>query len=525
MKEVVAGKVADFNNGQMKKIDVGEESVLLVKENDQFFAVGNKCSHYGAPLSNGAYCEGVVRCPWHGACFNVKNGDIEDYPGLDSLHKFEVKVCGDDVIIKIDLELLKSFRRTKTMIKKSSGKSRTVLIIGGGPASVVCAETLRQEGFAGSIVLLSQETHLPYDRIKLSKAMHMNPKEIALRSEEFYKSSDIELMLGEKVNGVCANDKSITLASGRRLNYDKLVLATGGMPRRLPIPGCDLTNVHMLRTPKDANAIISSAEGKNVVIIGSSFIGMEVASSLAAKAKSVSVVDLVLYPFQMTLGEKLGGFMQKLHESNGVKFHFETSVKEFIGENGQVKEAVLANGTVLPADVCVMGVGVVPATEFVKNSGLSMTQRGFITVNKKMETNLPDIYAAGDIVEFPLSIAANQQSNVQHWQMAHMHGRIAGLNIAGKPTDINSVPYFWTVQFGKSVRYTGYGVGYDDVIVHGNVDNGKFLAYYTKGENVIAAASLGWDPIVSQVAQLFNKGGSISKMEIITEASSWTCRL
>jgi len=525
MAEVVAGKVADFTNGQMKKIDIGDQSVLLVKEKDNFYAVGNKCSHYGAPLTNGAYCDGVVRCPWHGACFNVKTGDIEDFPGLDSIHKFEVEVRGGDVVIKYNPDLLTNFRRMKTMTKQSSDNKKTVMLVGGGPATVVCAETLRQEGFTGRIVLLSQMKHLPYERIKLSKAMNMDAKDIALRSEDFYKTNGIELMLGEEVKSVSTSNKKIALASGKSLDYDKLVLATGGMPRRLPIPGVDLNNIHMLRTISDANAIASKAEGKNVIIVGSSFIGMEVASALASKASSVSVVDLVKVPFQLTLGEKLGAFFTKLHESNNVKFHFETSVKEFKGENGQVKEAVLANGTVLPADVCVMGIGVVPATEFLKDSGITLTQRGFVTVNKKMETNVADVYAAGDIVEFPLFTSDNQQSNVQHWQMAHQHGRIAGLNIAGKPTDINSVPYFWTVQYGKSIRYSGYGVGFDDVIVHGNFDEGKFLAYYTKGDKVIAAASLGWDPVVSQFAQLLNKGGSVSKKEITSEPSSWTSRL
>merc|ERR1719422_2060498 len=412
------------------------------------------------------------------------------------------------------------------MVKKAKDNNNTTVLIGGGPATLVCAETLRQSGYTGRVVLVSQEQHLPYDRIKLSKAMAMTPDAIALRPNDFYTEADIELRLGQQVTAVSVKDKKVSLASGDSLKYDSLVVATGGTPRRLPTPGQDLAGVFSLRTPADANAIAAQAQGKNVVVVGSSFIGMEVAAFLADKAQSVSVVDLVKVPFQMTLGKEIGAFMQKMHESKGVKFRFETSVKEFKGSNGKLTEAVLADGSVLPADVAVMGVGVVPATDFLKSSGLPMTDRGFVTVNKKMEVAGADgVYACGDIVEFPLAAAGGKQANVQHWQMAHKHGRIAGLNIAGKSTEINSVPYFWTVQFGKSVRYAGYGPGYDDIVVHGNMDEGKFLAYYTKGSAVVAAASLGWDPVVSQFAELLSRGGAVTKDEISKDASPWTSRL
>ncbi|XP_035825044.1 apoptosis-inducing factor 3 isoform X1 [Aplysia californica] len=525
MIESVVGKVGDFNDGEMKEVEIGDKKALLVKESGQFYAVSNKCTHYGAPLTKGAYCKGVVRCPWHGACFNVKTGDIEDFPGLDSLQKFEVEVRGEDVVVRADPASLENNKRVKAMVRKAADNKKTVVLVGGGPSTLVCAETLRQEGFTGRVVLVSQENCLPYDRIKLSKAMSIKPEEIALRKADFYENNGIELMLGQQVESVSTSDKKLNLGSGESLGYDTLVLGTGGQPRRLPIPGIELGNVYMLRTPADANAIAENAVGKNVVIVGSSFIGLEVATFMVNKAASVNVIGRSSEPCGHVFGPQIGQWFRKLHESKGVKFHFETSVKEFRGEDGKVTEAVLANGETLPADVCVMGVGVVPATQFLQDSGVDLTSRGFVTVNKKMQTNVSDVYAAGDIVEFPLFTAGDQQANVQHWQMAHMHGRIAGLNIAGKPTDVHSVPYFWTVQYGKSIRYTGYGPGYDDVVLHGDVDEGKFLAYYTKADQVVAVASLGWDPVVSQAAQLLNQGGSISKAEITSEPSSWVSRL
>ncbi|KAH9524284.1 Apoptosis-inducing factor 3 [Bulinus truncatus] len=525
MAEVIAGEVDDFKDGDLKEVEIGEQKVLLVKEDGHFYAIGNKCSHYGAPLNKGAYCKGIVRCPWHGACFNIKTGDIEDFPGLDSVPKFPVEIRDGKVVVKADPAALASAKRVKPMVRKSSDNNKTVVLVGGGPASLVCAETLRQKGYTGRIVLVSKENCLPYDRIKLSKAMSIKPEEIALRNQQFYDDHDIELFLSKEVIRVAPEDKEIQLNDGFHMKYDTLLIATGGQPRQLPIPGSDLKNVYSLRTPQDANSIAENAQGKNVVIMGSSFIGMEVAAFLADKAASVSVVDLVRVPFQLTLGEELGTHMKQMHEGKGVKFYFETSVKEFNGEDGVLTEAVLANGTVLPADVCVMGVGVVPATGFLKESGLELTPRGFVSVNKNMKTNLPDIYAAGDIVEFPLFTAGDQQVNIQHWQMAQQHGRIAGLSIAGKPQDIRSVPYFWTVQYGKSIRYTGYAYGYDNIVLHGDVDDNKFVAYYTKNDKVVAVASLGWDPIVSQAAELMSKGGTIDKDEIKDEPDIWVARL
>uniref|UniRef100_A0A0B7BB79 FAD/NAD(P)-binding domain-containing protein n=1 Tax=Arion vulgaris TaxID=1028688 RepID=A0A0B7BB79_9EUPU len=246
---------------------------------------------------------------------------------------------------------------------------------------------------------------------------------------------------------------------------------------------------------------------------------------MVGKAAVVNVIGQSSSPLAHVFGTKIGDWFRKLHEEKGVHFHFGTGTKEFIGEGGQLKEVVLSNGTTLAADVCVMGVGVVPATDFLKDSGLSLTSRGFVTVDKHMHTNVPDVYAAGDIVEFPLFTVDNQHVNIQHWQMAHQHGRIAGLSIAGKAQDIHSVPYFWTMQYGKSIRYTGYGPGYDDIVLHGDLNDNKFVAYYTKNDKVVAVASLGWDPIVSQAAELMSNGGSISKDEIRAGPDGWVVRL
>ncbi|XP_052074366.1 apoptosis-inducing factor 3-like isoform X1 [Mytilus californianus] len=512
--EAVVCEVDDLKDGEMREVDVGEGKALLVRENGQFYALGNKCTHYGAPLAKGALNNGRVRCPWHGACFNVKTGDIEDFPGLDSLPKFDVTVADGKVKVKGDKALLTSSKVQKSMCKQSADNQKSVLIVGGGPASVMCAETLRKEGFTGKITIATQERHLPYDRIKLSKAMDSSADAIVLRNADFYKTNGIDILNNKKATSVDSQAKIVKFEDESSLNYTSLVIATGGKPRQLPINGADFENVCLLRTPDDANKIAEAAKGKKVVIIGSSFIGMEVAAFLADKAESVSVVDIIKVPFQLVLGEKVGSVLQKLHEDQGVKFYFERGIKEFTGNDNRATEAVLSDDTKLPCDLAILGVGVVPATDFLKDSDITMTNRGFIPVDKNMKTNVDGIYAAGDIVEFPLFTAGDQQVNVQHWQMAHAHGKAAALGILEKNEDVKSVPFFWTMMYKKSIRYTGYGFGYDDIVVHGDLDAPNFTAFYTKGDEVVAVATLGTDPVAAQVAEIMYAGQKILKAEI-----------
>lgn len=517
--------VDDLKDGDMKEVDVGDSKALLVRDNGEFYAVGAKCTHYGAPLAKGAYCNGVVRCPWHGACFNVKTGDIEDFPGLDSLPKFDVEISDNTVMIKTTKKSAEKARRQKPMVSMVD-ETKTYLLVGGGPAGLVCAETLRQEGYDGRIIIISKDAHLPYDRPKLSKAMSVTADQIALRDANFYSEHDIEVKLNTEVTSVNPTAKEVTTSDGEIMKFDKILLATGATPRSLTwVENHDLEDIKTLRSLDDANAIYDAAKDKNVVIVGTSFIGVEVAAALVDTAKSVTIVDLVEAPFQLALGKEIGEGVKKLLESKGVQFRFKTSAKEFVAENGRLQEVILQDDSRLEADVCVVGIGVVPATNFIKGSGLEMSDRGFVTVDKNMLTSAADVYAAGDIVEFPLMHMDNKTVNVQHWQIAHAQGKIAGLNMAGKSEQINSVPYFWTVIFGKSLRYTGYGVGYNDIIVHGDPEELKFVAYYTMDERVIAVASLNFDPIVSQAAEYFKAGKTLTKEEVKESPDAWVSKL
>ncbi|XP_071946293.1 apoptosis-inducing factor 3-like [Antedon mediterranea] len=516
-------KVDDLKDGEMKEVEVSSGKALLIREHGEFSAIGHKCSHYGAPLIKGVLSNGHVRCPWHGACFNSKTGDIEESPGLDSVPKFDVKVEGDDVIVTCNNK--ESHKRIKEMTCQSPDEDKKILIIGGGAAATTCAETLRQEGFKGQLVMATKEGHVPYDRPKLSKALDATADSLALRKADFFSVYDIDVKTSMEAVSVDTMLNSVKFQNGESLVYDTLVVATGGKPRKLTIPGADLENVCLLRTPEDGNHIVANAKGKNVVIIGASFIGVEVAAYLANKASSVTIVGRSTVPYEASLGKDIGGALQKLCEEKNVKFIMNNGVTELKGEEGKLREAVLKDGQTIAADVCVVGIGVTPSTEFLKDSGVVMNDRGAVIVDKTMKTNKDNIYAAGDIVEFPLSIADDAKVSIGHWQMAHAHGRTAALNVLDQETEVKSVPYFWTQIFGKSVRFAGYSNGMDDVIIDGSLEELKFVAYYTKGDRVVAAASMNSDPVVSQFAEFLLSDQDVLKSELQSDPSCWKSKL
>lgn len=515
--EVIACKVGDLKNGEMKEVEFGDiGKALLIKENDQFTAIGDKCTHHNAPLVKGIVHNGRVRCPWHGACFNAKTGDIEDFPGLDSLPRYEVLVRGSDVIVKAEKQQLMNNRRQKAMVIKKDAKGPGIVIIGGGAASVTCAESLRQNSYSGKITILTMEKHPPYNRTKLSKSMDVTAESIYLRPPEFYEKYGIDVQCKSEVTKLNSAGRSVTLANGNTIEYEQLLIATGGKPRTLPIPGWGLNNVHVLRNPTDANTIASKSVGKRVVVVGASFIGMEVASFLAKGAKSVAICEYFGAPFERVLGAKVGKVFQSMHEDSGIKFYMNASVTELLGEGGNVKKVVLKDGTAIEADIVVAGVGVVPVTDFLKESDVKVDERGFVPVDRHLRTNVPGVYAAGDIVIFPLKMRNWEPANVQHWQMAHYHGNLIGKNMAAKDKsnllEADSVPFFWTnIQPGKNVRYTGYSFGYDDVVIEGSLEEKKFVAYYCKGDEVVAVATYMCDPKASAIAERWYCGEKILK--------------
>lgn len=510
----------------MKQFELDDDSkVLLVKQNGEFSAIGTKCSHYGALLSTGALSEGRIRCPWHGACFNIKNGDIEDFPGQDSIPCYKVNVENGKVRVRAKRSDLQANKRLKNMVQRDPNNDKTIVVVGGGPSGGICVETLRQEGFTGRIVLVCKENGLPYDRVKLSKAMDVTINKIEFRNKEFYENYGIEAMIGVAATHVNSSEKSVTLDNGYIIKYDKLFLGTGSKAKKIQVPGVDLKNVVTVREFADAvyiNRLL--LPDKHVVILGLSFIGLESAAYCVKKVTKVTVVGRDTIPLRHSFGPEVGARVMRLFEKEGVVFKMENGIKRCIDTNGVLTAVELNDGTILQCDVCIMGTGSSLYTDFLKDSGVNVNADGSIDTNVFLQSNVPEIYIGGDIANAPVFSIGNNLATIGHYGLAQYHGHVAGKNMVGIETALKAVPFFWTVLFGKSFRYAGYGAPHETRII-GDLEELKFVAIYlNKDGNVIGMASCQRDPIVSQFAEHQSKGKSIHKLELDSGSDpfAWT---
>jgi len=383
---------------------------------------------------------------------------------------------------------------------------------------------LRGGGFTGQITVISEEGYRPIDRTKLSKALLADVSKVAWRPEEFYKDASIDIVEDE-ATGVDFGAKTVATKSGKTYSYTKLVLATGGTPNWLPLPGLkgDLGNVFILRSVPHAKAIVDAVgeNGKKIVVVGSSFIGMEVANCLAGKKNDVTVVGMEKVPLERVMGEKVGGIFQALLEKNGIKFKMEASVDKATpseSDPSKVGAVLLKDGTVLEADLVIEGVGVRPATQWLKNSpGITLERDGGIRTNEVFAVNgLSDVYAIGDIAAYPYHGPGGTGNyvRIEHWNVAQNAGRSVANDINnGGPAKV-FIPVFWSA-LGSQLRYCGNTMaGYDDIVLNGDIDKPSFIAYYTKGETVVAVASMMKDPYMVQASELMRVGRMPSKSEL-----------
>lgn len=513
--------VGDLQDGQMKEVPFGEKKVLVSKIKGQYYATSHLCTHYKAPLANGTLSlDGRLVCQWHGACFHVQTGDIEDAPGLDSLISYQVRVVDGKVFVSANEDDLKNVKRSIGYCRPNPSDSRTVVIIGGGTAAYGAIESLRHHKFGGRIIVITKEPHGPIDRIKLSKSIDIKVDKVLLRSEEHWKELAVTFLYGVEATKVDPSSKRVHLSNEQTLSYDKLLIATGGVPRNFwSNQTASLKNVVVIRSINDANNLAAALATKpkgNIVIIGSSFIGMEAASTLS-KAGKVTVIGPEKVPFELIFGSRIGAAFQKLHETNGATFKLQSSAKEFESTDGTCTGVILQSGEHVPADVVVIGVGVSPATHFLQGT-FPLEKDGSIIVDEHLQIpGHPDIFVAGDIARFPFRYPTGSDHShirVEHWDVAMQQGRVAGQNMAGGNAKYNNVPFFWTMQLGKNIRYCGHALSFDDIIVDGDVENFSFVAYFVKGEQVLAVASVARDPIVSKCSELIRIGSMPTASEL-----------
>ena len=477
--------LAQLPDGAMLVGHASGEQVLLVRRGAEIFAVGTQCTHYHGPLAEGLVVDNTVRCPWHHACFDLRSGEAVRAPALDPIVCWSVEQQDGKVFVREK----RPTSKTSSDAKFSRTAPAKIVIVGGGAAGFAAAERLRREKYQGNIVMLTDDAAAPIDRPNLSKDYLAGsaPEDwMPLRPESFYSDHDIDLRLKSSAVAIDTRARDVGLSDGSKIPYDRLLLATGAEPVRLMVPGSDRPHVHTLRTIADCRAIIERAEvAHRAVVIGASFIGLEVAASLRARDVEVHVIAPEKIPMERILGPEMGNFICALHEQHGVVFHLQDTVVAIDDKN-----VTLKSGDLLDADLVVVGIGVRPRVGLAEKAGLAI-DRG-VVVNPYLETSDPAILAAGDIARWP-DPHSGEAIRVEHWVVAERQGQAAALTMLGHREEFAAVPFFWSQHYDVQINYVGHAEKWDELLVEGNIAARDCLLRFKRDSRVLAVASISRD--------------------------------
>lgn len=475
--------LADFGSKPMLRGHVGKKAVLLARVRDEVLAVGARCTHYNGPLEKGLLVGDTVRCPWHHACFSLRSGEALGAPAFDPLPCWKVEREGERIVVR---ERVASAPQPAAL---AGDQLQDIVIIGGGAAGFACAEMLRRRGYQGRLTMLSADADAPCDRPNLSKdylAGKAPDEWMPLKPESFYKDNDIDLQLQVTADAIDVLASTVTTADGRALPFDRLLIATGAEPVRLPIPGADRPHVFTLRSFADSRAIVERAKtARSAVVLGSGFIGLETAAALRARGLGVHVVSRDARPLESVLGPDLGDFIRALHESHGATFHMGASLAS-IGASS----VTLDNGADLAADLVIIGAGVRPRIALAEAAGLAVDHG--ILVDERLKTGVSGIYAAGDVARWRDG-RSGQTSRIEHWVVAERQGQIAAENMLGARKPFQDVPFFWSAHYDVAIRYVGHAERWDTAEIDGDITARDFLVSYRKGGKTLAVAAIGRD--------------------------------
>jgi NADPH-dependent 2,4-dienoyl-CoA reductase/sulfur reductase-like enzyme/nitrite reductase/ring-hydroxylating ferredoxin subunit len=531
---IIAGTASSFKPNEIRELEVDEDFSILVSEYEgKFYAYGSRCPHYGAPLHSGVLVDGLIRCPWHGACFDIRTGDIEDHPGMACIPTYKTSRghSGNILVHPENIGVTKIHRP----LSKSTNPGKLMVVLGGGAAGLIFAKTLREQEYDGRILIISNDSHLPYDRTKLSKFPGISWEEVKLRSEEWYEYADLEIMLNTTVRFVNLGKKQVYVeGQNKPIVYDQLLIATGLRPR-LPalageemgskqgatagiVEGINFRNVLTLHSLKDSARIMEKTRGKTVVIFGAGFIGMELASSLQSHCESITILSRNPRPYGTILGESVGRMIQQriIRKHPNIKFFGCEDIRKIQGDKvrKRVTGIVTLKGREIRCDVVIFAIGGIPCTDFLLNAydtvefgkaarklPLNMSHEGYIPVNEYMKTADPNVWAAGDVARIPLNSVVAHQASVGHWGIAQKMGRLAALNVMGQTESIvDTIPFFWTQVAGISIRYVGFGENFNKSFIFGDLQDLRFCVVYRRESRIVAVCTANCDPIAAKVA-------------------------
>ena len=519
---------ADIPNGGMKSYKQDDDSIILITRDDSTFqAFDGKCPHAGADLGNGLRCGHRVVCPWHHATFDSRDGTLLEPIAIEGLTQYQITDHGDSVLVDTSAKI-------NAAIEKDKLTDTHTVIVGGGAAGFMTAHQLRNTGYAGKITLISKEAKAPYNRPLLSKAFlagNMPEEKLLLGGMDWAQKNNIELRLNQTVSEVLPNECTIVMTdeSGNKdtQTADFLVVATGASPVIPPINGADLDGVYTLRSMDDAKLIKAASHDQRVVVIGTGFIGMEVASALAqaGTTASITVIGQDHRVMGNIVSETVSNALIKLHEDNGIKFVFDATVNEITkvenkAENAedaktfsQIGGVTLASGEHIDADIVILGTGVSANTELLAE----VEDRDGVQVDSHLQLR-DGVYALGDIAN---ATGQMGRMRIEHWRVALQHGLVTAAAILKDDTVVSldaRVPFFWTMQYGKSLRYSGHAVTPDNNILVGSPDKLDYIEYYFDDEGAdtraSAASTLGRDKELVAFSELLRRGLAPTRAQI-----------
>ena len=492
-------QMSNVGPGQLLLGHAFGEPVLLAHVEPNWFAVAGKCTHYGGPLEQGLLDGETIRCPWHHACFELHNGAAFGAPALNDLASYDVAVENNLVRVlrkrdpgqlKGEAHRIKASRAPERVLFEETPITgpKSVVIIGGGAAGNACAEMLRREAYRGPITVIDPDRDAPYDRPNLSKdylAGNAPEEWLPLHPKEFYDAQHIEFLSGIEAIGLDLKSKTVQLSDGTSRDYGCLLIATGASPARLDIPGGD--RILYLRSLRDCRAIIERIGGaKKAVVIGASFIGLEVAASLVTRGMKVSVVAPEHLPLERVLGAELGTLIKRVHEEKGVEFHLGRTVKSV-----DDRSVVLDDGSGIDADMIVAGIGVRPNLALAQAAGLTIDNG--LAVNEFLETNVSDVFGAGDLVRWP-DAYSDIRLRVEHWVVAERQGQVVARNMLGRRERFDEIPFFWSAHYDQlTIGYIGHVEKWDSVKIDGDVNKMDCAVSYIVSGKRRAMATINRD--------------------------------
>jgi 3-phenylpropionate/trans-cinnamate dioxygenase ferredoxin reductase subunit len=387
-------------------------------------------------------------------------------------------------------------------------------VVGGGQAGFNCARWLREEGADGEVLIIGREPDPPYYRPDCSKDYLRGEKpreEVPFRTADWYEEQQIEVLTRVTATGLSVSERRLELSNGQAVTFDKLMIATGANVRRLNVPGCELSGIHYLRTLGNSEAIREDASGKQVVLIGGSYIGSEVAASLTELGSSCTLVMLEPVALSRTFGEQGGRFFQARLEEHGIKIHGNDALDRFEGSDARVTKVITKGGLELDADAVVVGAGVMPDVALARSGGLELGDGGGVLADSRLATSAPGVYVGGDIAEYD-SVVNHRRIRVEHWDVAFNHGKTAALNMLGRDQPHEVVPYFFSdLSNWASLEYVGPAYEWDHEIVRGSIDDGEFSIFYLNGGRCAGVLSVGRSDDIGIGSRLISSGEDVSE--------------